>query len=143
MLIQGTILFFLWTLILYWIHRLGHRSVFIMRFHGDHHRHVLKHGTKWRPNNLLLFNDNWKSTVDLWLTEVIPTIAFSTIFNAWWVFTFYYIWAAFIQEIVEHNSKISIPLWSSGRWHLKHHYNPGVNYGLFFTVWDKVFSTEK
>lgn len=138
---NSIILFLVWTLVLYWIHRLAHISKTIMKFHGDHHRYVNLHGTSWRWNNLLLFNDNWKSTIDLWITEVIPTILFSLIFNAWWIFIFYWIWAALIQEIVEHHPRINIPLWSSGQWHLQHHKNPTVNFSLFFTIWDRIFKT--
>lgn len=133
--------FLSWTLMLYWIHRLGHKSKWLMKFHADHHGHVNKHGTSWHWNNLLLFNDTWKSTIDLWLTEVIPTLVFCAVFSCWWIFMFYWAWAALIQETVEHNPKVNIPLWSSGVWHLSHHKNPTVNFGLYFTIWDKIFRT--
>ena len=134
-------MFALWTLCLYWIHRLGHKSRWLMKFHADHHKHVNMHGTRWHWNNLLLFNDTWKSTIDLWLTEVIPTLIFCAIFSCWWIFAFYWAWAALIQETVEHNPNVRIPFWSSGAWHLRHHKNPTVNFGLYFTIWDKLFAT--
>ncbi len=133
--------FFIWTFILYWIHRIAHRSKWLMQFHGDHHRYALKHCIKWHWSNFFLFTDTKKSSIDLWLTEVIPTMIFSYVTGAWWIFLFYYIWAAFVQEILEHNQNVNIPFWSSGQWHMKHHYNPNVNFGLFFTFWDILFGT--
>lgn len=135
--------FLSWTLMLYWIHRLAHKSKWLMKFHSDHHAHVNKHGTSWHWNNLLLFNDTWKSTIDLWLTEVIPTLVFCGIFSCWWIFVFYWAWAALIQETVEHNPNINIPMWSSGAWHLSHHKNSSKNFGLYFTIWDKLFRTNQ
>lgn len=133
--------FLSWTLILYWIHRLGHKSKWLMKFHSDHHSYANKNEIKWNWSNLFFFTDTWKSTIDLWLTEVIPTLVFCAVFSCWWIFMFYWTWAALIQETVEHNPKVNIPLWSSGVWHLSHHKNPTVNFGLYFTIWDKIFRT--
>jgi sterol desaturase/sphingolipid hydroxylase (fatty acid hydroxylase superfamily) len=99
--------------------------------------------TKWHWNNLFLFNDNWTSTLDLWLTEVIPTIIFSVITGQYWLCVFYYIWAAFFQESIEHNSNFNLKGFTSGQWHLIHHRQPNKNYGLFFPVWDILFGTYK
>jgi len=141
------ILYFLvWTLMLYWIHRFSHSSKFMMKFHGLHHGFInrnLQNGkvARWHWSNLFLFNDNWTSTIDLWLTEVIPTVIMSAITGQWWLFIFYYVWAAFIQEPIEHNPKFNLPFFLSGKKHLIHHKNTQVNYGLFFPIWDKLFQT--
>jgi sterol desaturase/sphingolipid hydroxylase (fatty acid hydroxylase superfamily) len=95
----------------------------------------------WHWSNLFLFNDNWSSTTDLWLTEVLPTILFSFITGQYWLIAFYYVWAAFIQEPIEHNPKFDAPFILSGRRHLIHHNTPKKNYGLFFPIWDKTFGT--
>lgn len=134
--------FFLWTFILYWIHRVGHNTPIVRDFHLDHHRFILSHSTKWHWNNLFLFNDTWRSTIDLWITEVIPTLIFSYVTGAYWIFVFYYVWAAFIQETIEHNQNFNIPLLTSGKWHLIHH-RSSYNYGLFFPTWDLLFGTYK
>ena len=134
--------FLLWTLYLYAIHRTVHKINYLKRFHYDHHVYVLKNKTGWRWNNLFLFNDTWKSTIDLWITEVIPTILFCIVTNQWWIFIFYYLWAAFLQENLEHNRNINYYPFTSGRWHLKHHDRPDVNFGLFIPLWDKIFKTE-
>lgn len=134
--------FFLWTFILYWIHRATHANSALSYFHLDHHSYILKNQTAWHYSNIFLYNDNLKSTIDLWLTEVIPTIIFSIVTEQFWIFIFYYIWAAFIQENIEHNEQFNIPLLTSGRWHLIHHRSKH-NYGLFFPIWDIVFKTYK
>lgn len=133
-------------MILYWIHRIGHSVRFINFYHSAHHSFINKQTSaqvsqKWHWSNLLLFNDNKDSTIDLWLTEVIPTIAFSAITNQWWIFAVYYIWAAFFQEAIEHNNNINIPGILSGKKHLIHHKHVNKNYGLIFPIWDIVFFT--
>ena len=133
--------FFLWTFCLYWLHRLGHKMPIVKDFHFDHHRFILKNDVDWHWNNLFLINDNLKSTIDLWLTEVIPTLIISLVLGAWWLSIFYYIWAATIQERIEHRSTFDLPFLTSGKWHLIHHTNPKANYGLFFPIWDVLFGT--
>lgn len=142
--------FISWTLYLYLIHRVIHSiglRFFPVAFnaHADHHRYInTNKQTTWHWNNLFLFNDTWMSTLDLWITEVVPTLIFSLITGEWWVSVFYYVWAALIQEIIEHNPKFDLyPFLTSGKWHLIHHYNTSVNYGLFIPVWDILFGTFK
>jgi sterol desaturase/sphingolipid hydroxylase (fatty acid hydroxylase superfamily) len=93
---------------------------------------------------LFLFNDNWTSTFDLWITEVVPTLVFSWVTGYWWISVFYYLWAALVQETIEHNPKFNIyPYLTSGKWHLIHHRDTTYNYGLFFPIWDILFKTHK
>jgi sterol desaturase/sphingolipid hydroxylase (fatty acid hydroxylase superfamily) len=126
------------------MHRLVHVLPYAKHFHCDHHAYIIKHGTDWHWNNLFLFNDTWKSTVDLWITEVIPTILFCLITGQWWILLFYYIWAAFIQERIEHNSKFDWYPWlTSGKWHLVHHRKPRKNFGLFIPLWDILHGTRE
>ncbi len=132
--------FLLWTLILYWIHRIGHNIPVMRTIHMHHHIFILQNTTTWHWSNLFLFNDDWKSTLDLWITEVIPTLLFSLITGQWWISMFYYIWAAFIQELIEHNSNFNLPILTSGKWHLMHHQGK-INYGLFTPLWDIIFKT--
>lgn len=134
--------FLLWTLILYWIHRLGHVLPVIRDIHLHHHRFILSNTPKWHWSNLFLFNDDWTSTVDLWITEVIPTLIFSILTGQYWISIFYYIWAAFIQESIEHNDRVNLPILTSGKWHLIHHHS-SYNYGLFYPLWDMIFRTHK
>jgi hypothetical protein len=94
--------------------------------------------------NAFLFFDTWNSTIDQWLTEVIPTIIISAITGHWWLLIAYYVWAGFIQEAVEHNKRINLyPFLTSGKWHLIHHEYATKNYGVFVPIWDLVFGTWK
>ena len=140
--------FLFWTLILYWIHRIGHHVPVVRVFHRDHHKFISTNIRRnqppitWHWSNLFLFNDTWKSTIDLWITEVIPSLLYSWITGQWWIVIFYYFWAAFVQERIEHDPSFDIyPFLTSGKSHLVHHKNPNTNYGLFFSLWDKVFGT--
>lgn len=109
--------------------------------HWHHHVYALKNKTGWHWNNLFLFNDDWESTANLWISEVIPTILFCLITNQWWIAIWYYIWAAFLQENLEHSNKDAYPF-TFGKWHMRHHRTPNKNFGLFLPVWDRLFKTE-
>lgn len=130
---------------IYWFHRAVHILPLVSQFHNDHHNQVNSGeitGLHW--TNFFLFFDTWKSTADQWVTEVIPTFLLSLITGQWWIFGVYYIWAAFIQETVEHNSKFNLyPLLTSGQWHLIHHDFPNKNYGVLIPLWDIIFGTRK
>jgi sterol desaturase/sphingolipid hydroxylase (fatty acid hydroxylase superfamily) len=143
MMLEYIFIFILWTLVLYLIHRLVHITPVLKELHWDHHKYVNLNDTGWRLNNLLLFNDTWKSTVDLWITQVIPSLIFSIVTGHYWIIVFYYIWAAFLQEELEHNKKINFYPFTAGQWHLVHHRTPNKNFGLFLPFWDKIFRTEK
>ena len=139
--------FLLWTLMIYWIHRILHtwHIPIATRMHWDHHKQITQQtnkGLHW--TNFFLWFDSWRSTFDQWITEVIPTILFCFITGQWWLAIAYYIWAAFIQEAVEHNPKINLyPFITSGKWHLIHHKHPKKNYGVFFPIWDIIFKTKQ
>jgi sterol desaturase/sphingolipid hydroxylase (fatty acid hydroxylase superfamily) len=133
-----------WTFLIYLTHRLAHKIPCIRRIHADHHAQVNHDNVGWNWKNLFLYVDTPKSTLDQWLTEVLPTIAFCFLTGAWWIFWFYYIWSAFLQESIEHNSNFDwYPFLTSGRWHLIHHKSPDKNFGVFTPMWDKIFGTFK
>lgn len=139
------VVFLSWTFCIYWMHRFVHEFEFLRQYHMDHHAHVTNEtlsGVNWK--SMLLWFDSWKSTVDQWIMEVIPTIIISLITGHWWLMVFYYVWAAFIQEAIEHNKKINLyPFITSGKWHLIHHQDATKNYGVFFPIWDIMFGTWK
>jgi len=145
MIILTTIMYLLlWTCWLYWTHRLGHIIPGIRQIHNHHHRYISTHTPpQWSWNNLLLFNDNWMSTLDWWFTEVIPTVIFCLITGQWWIAVFHYVYSATAQEQTEHNPNFSWYPWlSAGKWHLHHHLNDATkNFGPFIVIWDKVFGT--
>ena len=137
--------FLLWTLLIYWVHRLAHMFdiPFVTRMHWDHHKMVTQHTNKgWHWTNAFLFFDSWRSTLDNWFTETIPTIVFCIVFQQWWLLIAYYLYAAFIQEAIEHNPDWNFyPFNTSGQWHLVHHEDSRVNFGVFFPIWDIIFGT--
>lgn len=135
--------FLAWTFLLYILHRIVHKFPVLKKIHADHHGYINNNSTKWHWSNLFLYNDTWTSTLDLWITEVIPTLVFSYLTGHWWITVFYYLWAAFLQESLEHNKKINLYPLTFGKWHLVHHKYPKSNFGLFFPFWDKLFSTER
>jgi sterol desaturase/sphingolipid hydroxylase (fatty acid hydroxylase superfamily) len=126
------------------MHRLAHVIPYFKQIHADHHKQISDNtydGLNWK--NLFLYFDSPKSTLDQWYTEVIPTMIMSLFFG-WWLFVLYYIWAAFIQEAVEHNPKFNFyPIITSGKWHLMHHKDNSKNFGVFFPIWDILFKTWK
>jgi sterol desaturase/sphingolipid hydroxylase (fatty acid hydroxylase superfamily) len=143
-LLEGVMVFLLWTLVLYLIHRITHRVDFFKSLHYDHHIFVSRNkSTKWKWHDLMLYNDTPKSTLDMWVTEVIPTLCISFFTGHWWLSVMYYIWAAFFQQNLEHNPKYNWYPFTSGKWHLVHHRDPSKNFGLFLPIWDKIFKTEK
>lgn len=140
--ISDIIIFLYWSFMLYWIHRAAHVVPWMHKIHMDHHNYILYNTTHWHYSNLLLFNDTWCSTLDLWITEVIPTIIFAFLFDASWIFVIYYVWTAFLQESLEH-SKLDWYPFTAGRWHMIHHVKPNRNFSLFLPIWDKLFNTEQ
>jgi sterol desaturase/sphingolipid hydroxylase (fatty acid hydroxylase superfamily) len=124
------------------MHRAAHTIPVLIKIHRDHHIYVNSNKMEWKLNNLVLFNDTQISTLDLWLTEVIPTIVFCYLTGQWWILLFYYVWAAFFQESLEHNSNFNFPFLTAGKWHLIHHRKPNKNFGLFFSCWDIIFKTK-
>ena len=134
--------FMLWTLMIYWMHRLAHVLPLLKKVHFGHHRTIsTNRPPKWCFNNILMFQDNWISTVDVVIFELIPTVLFCLITGEWWILGLYYFWSAFIQESIEHNPNFNKYPWiTSGQWHLIHH-KKECNFGLFTSIWDIVFCT--
>ena len=147
LIIQCILVFILWTFMIYWMHRIVHMIYipYLYEWHMDHHKQVSQDkivGLHW--SNLFLYNDTWKSTLDLWAIEVIPTIIFCWIFNCWWIFFVYWFWAAFIQEAIEHNKNFDWYPWlTSGKWHILHHNQSKFNFGVYFPIWDILLKTHK
>lgn len=143
--LEAVFYFFVWTLIIYWIHRLCHNVPALSYFHKEHHKYVTKNpNINWHWSNVFLFNDNWPSTIDYWLTEVIPTLIFSMITGQWWIAVLFYLYAATIQERVEHSRYFNAyPFYTSGQWHLLHHTSRPCNYGIITPFWDWVFGSNR
>ena len=138
--------FILWTFVIYWSHRIFHIIPILEKIHWCHHNYVTTGtgSTGWNCKHMFLWVDNLDGTIDQWLMEVIPTIIFSWATGQWWMCVFYWAWTAFIQERIEHNSKVNLmPFITSGKWHLVHHQDSTKNFGVFFPIWDWIFGTYK
>lgn len=137
--------FLLWTLLIYCVHVLAHHIPGIKYIHSWHHSFIIKNEPPtWHWSNIFLYQDDWKSTLDVWITEIMPTIIFCAITEQWWIAIFFYFWSAFIQERIEHNPKFNLfPFFTSGVWHLRHHKKGNCNYGVFHPLWDIIFGTNK
>ena len=105
----------------YWVHRLCHILPYLKEIHWKHHKYVNNTQPKWMWQNIFLYSDDWNGTLDIIVTEIIPTIIFCYLTNQWWILGVYYIWTAFIQEWVEHNPNVYLPPFSAGKTHLVHH----------------------
>lgn len=136
--------FVVWTLLIYWMHRLAHVVPILKKAHFGHHKTISQNvPPKWHWSNLFLFQDNLISTLDIVLFELIPTILFCFLIDQWWILVFYYAWSAFVQENIEHNPNFNIYPWlTSGKWHLIHH-KKECNFGLFTPIWDIIFNTHR
>lgn len=126
----------------YVTHYLVHHLPAVRAIHWDHHEFVSAYGLdEWHWTNLLLLGQTWKSSLDMWIVDVVPTLIFCWLTGQWWIAGLYYVWGAFLQERWEH-SQLNLPFLTTGKWHLKHHGDPTKNYGLFLPVWDWMFGTE-
>ena len=133
-----------WTFMIYWIHRMAHHVPGIRRIHMGHHKFIATNPPPtWHWTNLFLYQDNWISTADVWITEIIPTIIFCWLTDTWWLAGLFYLWQALIQERLEHNPNFDgYPLFTCGQWHMMHHYFQGrCNYGIFVPIWDMIFNS--
>ena len=135
--------FLIWTFVIYVSHRLAHIIPLIRNVHFGHHKYIKENlSPKWKWNNILLFQDNWISTLDVLITEFIPTFIFCIVTEQWWILITYYFWSAFIQENIEHNRNFDWYPWlTSGKWHMIHHDTNHYNFGLFTSLWDKIFNS--
>jgi sterol desaturase/sphingolipid hydroxylase (fatty acid hydroxylase superfamily) len=139
-----------WSFVMYWAHRAAHSLPTLRRWHNDHHAYVLKTVLRshpnvmtWEWNNIFLFNNTWRSTVDFWITDVIPTLLFVLVTGQVWFGVIYYLYCAFLQESLEHNPKFEMYPFVPGAWHLEHHKHGNQNFGVWFPIWDIVFKTHQ
>lgn len=131
-----------WTFIAYWTHRAAHAFDFLWKFHREHHVVVYEGKFEFSWWNLVGWVNDWKSTLDDWLTEIIPLGLYIWIFPAAWpVVIYYYIDSSLSEGILDHNPRIDVPGLAMGRYHLAHHDDMRVNFDNYTRLWDWVFGT--
>lgn len=126
-------------------HRAFHTVPFLWYLHKSHHDEVnADYGNRPQWTAILLWTDSWKTTIDLWLIEYIPTAFYCWIFGCWWIAVMYYFWVAFVQDFIDHNPRFNLyPLLSSGKYHMQHHKNYKINYATMFPWSDWIMGTCK
>ena len=105
--------FLLWTFLLYWIHRIVHRLPWIKKYHRQHHKFI---------NANQINKSRWEFNNLFLFNDDVDSI---------------------FQEVLDHRNNLNLPWFTAGLWHLEHHKNYRVNFGLFFPIWDILFRTYK
>lgn len=146
--------FLLWTLAIYWLHRLSHMRARwnpLWRIHRAHHRHPYLRRYEpagWpRAGQWFLWLGDWESSLDVIVQMTIPLLVIAWIWPDVGVplLVFHYLYELFLSESqLDHNPKITgraTRYFAWGDFHLHHHINPKHNYGLMITLWDRVFGS--
>ena len=140
-----TAYFFLFTFIVYWTHRASHTFSWLWYLHKGHHQ--VQYVGKWEFSwlNLIGWFNDWRATLDQWITEIIPLLIMIWFWpKAWPLAVLYYIDGFVLAEgLTDHNPRINIPGLAMGKYHLLHHQRPNVNYDHYFRLWDTVFGTKR
>ncbi|MEJ0062639.1 MAG: sterol desaturase family protein [Alphaproteobacteria bacterium] len=145
--------FFLSTFFSYWMHRLAHvhkpwNPLWIN--HKPHHQIKYDEHTPvmvydWRE--FIFWFGTWKQTLDVWITDTIPTILAACIIGGagWYILAFHYFYHVFLSGgLLEHNVKIKGPITrilACGQFHMQHHRKFDRNFGFVIGLWDYVFRT--
>jgi len=135
--------YLVWTFAIYILHRAAHHIPILWQFHRYHHMTSYKGQWEFSLWNLVLWFNDWHSTISQWILEVIPTIVLLVVSpEAWPIGLLYYIDGCCLsQGVTTHNPRICLPGLAMGRYHLRHHANLRVNYDQNTHFWDWVFGT--
>ena len=128
---------------IYTMHRAAHQVPILWYLHRGHHKVQYRGDWEFSWWNLLGWFNDWRSTLDQWIIEVIPTGLLVVIFPESWPIAVYYYIDGFVlaEGITDHNPRICIPGLAMGRYHLRHHANLKVNFDQFTHFWDWIFGT--
>lgn len=125
----------------YWTHKLMHRSSWLYQFHAIHHR--AHQPTPW---SAFAFHPV-ESVISL---GIIPLIVFSipthplALMLFITIMTIYNIWVHLGYRLTSKNGKPFFGKWyNTSTNHDLHHQGSAVNYGFYFTAWDKIMLTFK
>ncbi len=151
--IELIIVFFAWTFLTYWLHRLAHiksKYNILYKLHTAHHEvNYFKGGEKFSIGYLFFYFGDIRVTVDVLLTITLPLILLTFLYPSQGLvlLVFHYLHEVFLSErLLDHNPKIKgyiTHYFAWGSYHLEHHRNPRSNYSAFVTLWDKIFRTQK
>jgi sterol desaturase/sphingolipid hydroxylase (fatty acid hydroxylase superfamily) len=148
-----SLLFLVWTFIIYWLHRLSHihhKLNLLWRIHSAHHRGQYfpsPPDMKFHWSQLFFWHGNIASTLDIYLVFTAPALLIFLVspYYGWPILGFHYVYEAFLSgAALDHNLKLKGWLtryFAWGGYHLYHHVHLRQNYGLLITLWDFVFRT--
>jgi len=147
------LLFLLWTLCIYFMHRIAHikhRLNFLHTIHLNHHRiNYWKEGYRFRWYYLFFYFGSIYASLDVFFMLTVPALFVFLIYPkvGIYILLFHYFYEVFLSEgILDHNPKIKgkiTKFFAWGDYHLTHHKNWKKNYSLIITLWDYVFRTIK
>lgn len=145
-----TAAFLVWTLCIYWLHRLGHFARSwnpLYHIHSAHHNIEYRETVRFHPSQLLFWQGSWKCTADVLITMTLPLVCITVAFPEYGVvlLVVHYVYETFFSEsVLDHNPKLCgvyTLVFAWGTYHLEHHARPYRHFGLMITLWDYVFGT--
>jgi sterol desaturase/sphingolipid hydroxylase (fatty acid hydroxylase superfamily) len=147
-------LFLLWTLLIYFMHRLAHyRHRFnpLYSIHLSHHKinYLEDENRKFKWYYLLFYFGGVLETMDVLLMLTMPAFMVYFVYPPMGIYLllFHYLYESFLSEgVLDHNPKIKGKItnfFSWGKYHLIHHKTWKYNYSLMITLWDRVFRTRR
>jgi sterol desaturase/sphingolipid hydroxylase (fatty acid hydroxylase superfamily) len=119
----------LFTFVEYWVHRIGLHVFF---YHGDHEMHH-KH-----PDAYVVFPFWYSTSIFFAFWAALPLPVFTGMVLG-------YCWFLYWHHILHHFDLNSWPRFVQryALWHLKHHHDETVNFGIAIPLWDFLFLTHK
>lgn len=146
--------FLVWTMAMYWLHRLSHawhKRNPLWWVHTAHHRIPYLSrppATRWPHwSQFLWWLGNWRASLDVVLVMTLPLVLIALVVPQWGVplLVFHYLYEIFLSEhVLDHNPRVTGTLtrfFAWGDFHLHHHAHPRQNFGLLVTWWDRLFGT--
>jgi sterol desaturase/sphingolipid hydroxylase (fatty acid hydroxylase superfamily) len=148
------LLFFLWTLIIYILHRLAHikhKFNFLYWVHISHHKvnYFKPENRKFKWHYLFFYFGGILETLDVLLILTLPALLIYLIDpkHGLYILFIHYFYEVFLSEgLLDHNPRVEGKItnfFSWGKYHLAHHKSWKYNFSLMITLWDYVFKTVK
>lgn len=147
-------LFLLWTLLVYFMHRLAHirsKNNPLYYVHLAHHKinYFKEDNRKFKWYYLFFYFGGILETLDVIVMLTVPALSVYLLFPSYgiYILLFHYLYEVFLSEgYLDHNPKINGKItnyFSWGTYHLIHHKTWTHNFSLIITLWDYMFVTQK
>jgi sterol desaturase/sphingolipid hydroxylase (fatty acid hydroxylase superfamily) len=147
-------LFFLWTLLVYSMHRAAHiknQYNLLRKIHLSHHKinYLERDNRRFKWYYMLFYFGSIYASLDVILMLTLPAFVVYFLYPRLgiYIIAFHYVYEVFLSEgALDHNPNITgkaTRYFAWGKYHLTHHSDSRYNYGLMITLWDWVFKTRK